>query len=198
MPVLPAMPRLEGTPPEDDIYDIVVLAPKESLLPVILWALLALVLLLLAGVALWWLLRRRSRAPELSPRGRAIRRLHQFERREAALAPNAFAHGLSETIKDFLVESYGDPLRYETTEEFLRRSSTEDGATVPEAARRELVDFLLLADEVKFGASPDAARHGTGLLRKANSVIELCGQFGAVGHDGPSSDGKRGEKGELF
>lgn len=90
------------------------------------------------------------------------------------MEPNRFAQELSDSLKDYLAERYGEPVRYETAQEFLRRSS-EPGATfLPEAASEELRQFLNVAEEVKFGNTTHAASLTGSLLHRAKTVVELC------------------------
>ena len=50
----------QQAPPEDDIYDIVVLAPKDPVWPIYLGIALLVLLLAAIGFAVWWWLRRSS------------------------------------------------------------------------------------------------------------------------------------------
>ena len=179
-------PSLQQSAPPDEIYDIVVFAPRDSYLAPLLWLLLGLVLLAALGFALWWWLRKRSRTQPPSPRAVAMRRLRQLERQDASMEPNELAHEISATIKNFLAETYGDPLRYETAEEFLRRSSDGRRGGVPTAARRELERYLELAEIIQFANAPDAPAHTPELGQRARSVIELCHGIGEDEASGPS------------
>lgn len=174
-------PTLQQDPPPDDIYDIVVLAPKDSLLPMLLWILGIILLFLAIGLGLWWFLRKRSSAPTATPRGRVLQRLRLLEVREGTMEPNRFSQELSDALKDYLAENYGDPVRYETTQEFLHRSSGADASTIPQAAREELKHFLTVSEEVKFGNSSNAASLTSDLLRRAHSVVDLCDTIGEDG-----------------
>lgn len=169
-------PKLQQPPPPpEDIYDIVVLEPRESLLPALLWgAGVLLVLLILIGLLLWWLLKRKSSDPVLSARGKVNQKLRQLEIRENTMEPNRFAQELSDTLKDYLTEKYRDPVRYETAQEFLRRSSEPGASILPEAAAEELREFLTVSEEVKFGNSAHATSRTSLLLQRARSVVDLC------------------------
>ncbi|NLT71188.1 MAG: DUF4381 family protein [Verrucomicrobiaceae bacterium] len=158
----------------DELYDIIELTPEESAWPLLLYSFLVLLLLLGAVLAVWFFLR--SRKPNLaaeSPIGIAQRQLRELEQSDGDQEPNRYALVLSETIKDFLAATFADPVRYETTEEFLGRLSQE-GTKLPPAAQQELRDFLLAAEEVKFGNAPDSKSRTTPLLQKAKNLLTLC------------------------
>jgi len=158
----------------DELYDIVVLAPETSVWPLVIYGLL--VLLLLAGIALivWYYLRsRHTTAAKDSPAVLAQRQLRALEQSEGELEPNRYALALSETLKDFLAATFADPVRYETTQEFLGRLSRQ-GTSLPPAAQQELRDFLIAAEEVKFGNAPGSETRTAPLLQKAKNLFSLC------------------------
>ncbi len=174
LPSLLALP-LQQKPHEDDIYDIVVLAPKDSILPPLILGILGFFLLLaLIGFGLWWFVWRNSSSPALSARRKILQKLRLLEVRENTMEPNRFSQALSNALKDYLAENYGDPVRYETTEEFLYRSSDAEASSIPQSARDELRQFLTVSEEVKFGNNANAAGLTSELFRRAHSVIELC------------------------
>ena len=163
-----------GVPPADDIYDIVVLAPKESMWGTVFWiVILALVLLLFAGLV-WYFLRAAARkSEEASPEEQASRRLRELAVRREEMEPNRFALSVSDALKDYLSEKFEDPVRYETTQEFLERSS-KDESRLPRAARDSLREFLVSTEEIKFGNTPDAPERSEPLLDRAGMIVRLC------------------------
>lgn len=164
----------ESGPSADELYDIVELAPETSIWPIVFYSIL--ILLLLVGVALiaWYYLRsRKTTTAKESPVIIAQRQLRQLEQNESELEPNRYALALSETLKDFLASTFADPVRYETTQEFLGRLSRQ-GTSLPPAAQQELRDFLIAAEEVKFGNAPGSEARTAPLLQKAKNLLSLC------------------------
>lgn len=160
--------------PPDELYDIVVLKPEKSIWPLVIFISLA---CLLVGGLIWmgiYLLRsRRQPVRRETPAGVALRRLRELEQSHGDLDPNHFSLAVSETLKDFLSATFGDPVRFETTQEFLSRVSWQ-GTKLPSAAQQSLKDFLVAAEEVKFGHAPDAKQKTLPLLHRANELVSLC------------------------
>lgn len=169
-------PLLAQTPgaSSDELYDIIELAPEESIWPLLVYSFLVFLLLVGAVLVIWFFLRsRKPSSARESPIKIAQQQLRELERTEGEQEPNRYALALSETIKDFLAATFADPVRFETTEEFLGRLSRE-GTKLPPAAQQELRDFLIAAEEVKFGNTPDSATRTTPLLQKAKNLLTLC------------------------
>ena len=192
--MIPAFPRIilaqeTGTSP-DELYDIVELAPETSIWPLIIYS--ALFLFLLAGIALiaWYYLRSRKTATgKESPVVIAQRQLRNLAQSEGELEPNRYALALSETLKDFLAATFADPVRYETTQEYLARLSRDEATKLPPAAQQELLDFLLAGEEVKFGNAPGSGTRATLLLQKAKNILSLCS---AINSGSGSSEPRQG------
>ena len=158
----------------DGLYDIVVPSPERPLWPLFVFVGIA---LLIVGGIVWlvvYLLRNRDGASASTPpAAKAKRELDRIERQHDELAPNRFTLAVSESLKNYLAERFRDPVRYETTEEFLARL-TREGTTLPPAAQQELRDFLTSAEEVKFGNNPNAAGLTRPLLKLARDLVNLC------------------------
>ena len=94
--------------PADDILDIVVLEPRESFTSVAFWLILAALILVVLGVALWLFFRSRSKRNAIPPPeirvAQSLKRL-QVEREQ--LEPNHFSLRVSDALKDFLTEKFG-------------------------------------------------------------------------------------------
>lgn len=162
----------EGTAELPDIKDI---AGPETLPDFWEWLAMAgmvVVGLLLVMALTLFLFRRlsRSRATALSPLLIARRQLDDLERRSAELSPNAFSVAVSDTLKNYLSQRFGDPVRYETSEEFLLRLSQAKANALPLSTRQAVVDFLSMADEIKYGRPPDAEAGKMPLLEQARVV----------------------------
>ncbi len=170
-PTLSILAQTDATPPEG-LYDIVVPPPETELWPLLLSLVLA--LLIVAGAV--WLVRhllRHREPPAAPPQDRALRAFDRIERQQDELAPNRFALAVSDALKDYFAERFRDPVRYETTEEFLARLSRE-GTRLPSAAQQELRDFLAASEEIKFGNRPDASDRTRPLLKRARNLVGLC------------------------
>ncbi len=133
-------------PATDELYDIIVPTPDEPFWSLLIYPLLALAM----TVALVWLIVYvlRSRKPVQSAENsfvRAGRRLHRLELNHEEMEPNQFSLAVSDTLKDFLSELFSDPVRYETTQEYLARMRRV-GTRLPEAAQQELSEFLTTSE----------------------------------------------------
>jgi len=169
-------PIAQSAPPPssgDDIVDIVDPLWTASSIPWT-WIVLLSLLLLAAAFAFAYFARRhatRGKAPA-SPEERAYQRIDSLAARRGSLAPNRCAFELSEALKDFLAEKFKDPVRYETSQEFLRRAASGDSA-LPDAAKDGLRQFLERSEEVKFGSPADAEARLEPLEELARRTIRL-------------------------
>lgn len=158
----------------DELYDIIVLAPEKPVWPLVFYLVLALLLLAALGVWIRYLLRSRKTASGAENASvKAIRQLRELEQSHDTLEPNRFGLALSETLKDYLSATFADPVRFETTQEFLARLA-RGGTDLPPAAQQELKEFLVAAEEVKFGNTPDAAERTMPLFHRAKALLSLC------------------------
>lgn len=174
----------QQSPPDDDIYDIVVLAPKDPVWPIYLGIALFLLVLVAVGLAIWWWRQRnQGKNIALSPESRAAKKLHHLKQQHDSLETSQFTLALSETIKDYLAEKFDDPVRFETTPEFLVRISRER-SKMPDAAQQELQQFLATTEELKFGNIDIAKEQTYPLFDAASRIIDLCQ---AIGNDGEES-----------
>ncbi len=160
--------------PSEGIFDIVIPAPEPS------WSGILGVLFLALGIfgillgLILFLLRHRDRGEKgPSPGQRVARELDGIDRLREDMEPSRFALAISEALKNYLAERFRDPVRYETTPEFLRRVSLAE-SSLPPAAVQELRDFLTAAEEVKFGRPADAADLAAPLMRSARQLVAIC------------------------
>jgi uncharacterized protein (DUF2267 family) len=161
-------------PPEDDIFDIVVLEPRESLTGFVFWLFVLLILLVAAGIAAWLTYRKnRNREPANAAEIRVTQKFRRLRVDREHLEPNQFTQRLSDALKDYLAEKFKDPVRFETTQEFLQRVS-KDGSALPPAARESLASFLVSSDEVKFANLSDAEERAEPLLDQAAVIVKQC------------------------
>lgn len=164
-------------PPSDssipDIKDIVVPDPLPNYWPLIIGlgiGLLAVALLAVGGYHLFRYLRRRRERTD--PQLVALGRLQALGRKGGLLSPNEFSLQVSEALKDYLSERFGDPLRYETGEEFLARlSKAQTGSRLPVSLCNKLAHFVHTSEELKFGLPPDAETRKAPLLVQAQEIV---------------------------
>ena len=164
-----------GSEPEiPDIKDIIPPEPLTSIWPIIFWIAGALlVFVLLAGLLYFFILKDRNRkAPPLSPQQIALRKLREIAEKAAQLTPNEFSLQVSEALKDYLSQRFGDQLRFETSEEFITRLSQSSEGKLPDSKRELVAGFVQISDEIKFGRPPDAEEKKPHLLQQALSVVE--------------------------
>lgn len=160
-------------PGPDELYDIVVLQPKDSGLALLLWIVGIVLLLAAIGIAIWAWLWRRNLRNSPGPEEIASNRFRRLAVDREHLEPNRFALSVSDVLKDYLSARFEDPVRFETTQEFLKRSST-GVSSLPEGARHKLHDFLRVSDELKFGNPRNADARTEPLLRMAADVVRAC------------------------
>ena len=117
--------------------------------------------LLLAGLAFWWIKRWRNRpviAP--TPRQRALDLLARIETEIDKLTPYQFSIRVSDILRRYVTEQYQLPVTRQTSVEFLNAlaatSFTGDEQSL-------LTDFLNRCDLIKF-ARYDATREDSRLL----------------------------------
>lgn len=166
-------PTEEGNAPLPDIKDI---AGPETLPDV--WEMIAWIggvvlgLLLLAALVVF--LYRTLVRPQVvtaSPLFIARRRLREIGSQIDELNPNTFSLALSQMLEEYLGARFGDPFRYETTEEFLQRLARAEANALPVSVREKVADFLAVADEVKYGRPADADSRKRPLYDQAEAVL---------------------------
>jgi len=161
-------------PDVPDIKDVLPPDPVADYTPLLIGIAVVILLLVLVGSLLWFFLlkdRNRSRVPA-NPQQIALKKLREIAERAAELSPNEFSLQVSETLKDYLSARFGDPLRYETSEEFIARLSADGNARLPESKRNLVAGFVQISDEIKFGRPPDAEEKKPTLMQQARSVVE--------------------------
>ncbi|HRQ90060.1 MAG TPA: DUF4381 family protein [Bacteroidia bacterium] len=170
---MPLLSQSEPSPP-DEFYDIVVPGPEPDLWFIAVVTLAGLVVLgILAWLVAHLLRQRTTSGPPLPPGRKVMRDLDELERRHGELDPNHFSLAVSESLKDYLASRFQDRVRYETTPEFLGRIARET-TKLPPAAQQELREFLVEAEELKFGHTSEASRRTRPLLARARNLVGLC------------------------
>ncbi|MBK9062288.1 MAG: hypothetical protein IPL89_03705 [Acidobacteria bacterium] len=150
-------------------------------IPAKVWAALGAVVALVAGLAWWWVLRRRRQgdlgepaAPRVPPGEELRRELDRLAPAVDTLGGDArgFYSELTHAVKRYLERTTGDPVLEWTTFETIRRFR-EKGFDLP--ADVALPDLLASADRVKFGkgaATRDDAREGLARARRLHDHVE--------------------------
>ena len=167
-------PSATSAPPLPDIKDI---ADPDSLLSAgeivaLVGFLLALLGLLGVGGYFAWRALNRKPSTQRTPQQIARYRLEELEDEARNLSPNEFSLAVSETLKDYLAARFRDPVRFETSEEFLWRLSEARAQSLPPNLRDDVAGFLSISDEIKYGRPPDAEARKLPLLEKARVVVE--------------------------
>ena len=161
---------------EQDIKDIVVLTPQESIWGLVIWMIIAAVVLAAIVWLVYSLIKRAGhRAVETSPGTVAVRALQKLEQETKDMDPNAFGLELSETVKNYLAAKFNDPIRYETAGEFLSRfaNSSIPVTSLPTSVHQNLRDFVSSSEEIKFARTADARSKMEPLLKLATDIIRL-------------------------
>jgi len=156
-----------------DIEDIALPEPVKSPWPLIIGIVITVVILSVAVWVVVYFLRQDAnrKAPEMPPHRRALRELEQLEAQRDELSPNQFSQSVSLTLEVYLESQFSDRYRYETSEELIQRLATTASSQVPMSKRQQLVDFAVIAEEIKFGLPPDAEARKLPLLEQARAIV---------------------------
>ena len=161
-------------PPAVDIVEDDPLEPLPDPWKNAIWIavgiLAALIIIAVIIIAVRTLMREKTRT--LTAEYVTLKKLSEVETKAAALSPNEFSLQVSEIIKDFVKSRFNDPLRYETTDEFLARIAESESVSITPQVRDQLGEFLKIAEEIKFGLPPDAEAQKMPLHQKAVTIVE--------------------------
>lgn len=168
--------------PLPDIEDIVGPDDWPMIVRIVLWSLGGLGLLAGLGAAAFvFLVKPRRERQQPSPLIQALHALRALEEKVEALPPNEFSLKVSDVLKDFFQARFKDPLRYETSEEFLQRLAEMPPFALdrPGGPRQSLppelgelvAAFLQTCDEIKYGNRADAAHFKRPLLEHAHRIL---------------------------
>lgn len=161
--------------PEHDISDIIIEEPPPNLVPFVLGAIGLLVLAAAAYVVLKKYLKGRSRPPGPPPEVTARKRLKQIEIAMDESTPNHVSIETSNVVKDLLSTRFGDPIRYETAEEYLGRISQNGAGEKLSPTLIELVkNFMSIGQELKFAQLNEARVRLPDLIGQAKKIVELA------------------------
>lgn len=146
-----------------------------GLWPIILLIAGGVLLIMLAALVLYRLVKRARNKPTVSIEPRrspleiALERLHRLKEGTALLEPEPFTVEVSDIVRDYLEEALEVPAREQTSEEFLNALSARDG--MPEVLHASMPGFLECCDRVKFARQSLDARQQDSLLQTAETVV---------------------------
>ncbi len=183
--VSPAMGQTGGATGASEIRDIVDDPPPFYWPPVIFITLS--ILLLITAVVIYCVLSYRKKNPKPTgppPEVVARLRLQELQSEAATMAPNKAGLEASEIVKDFLTSQYGDPIRYETAEEYLSRIAMpqqQAGAPVFSIGLLEQVkSFMSISQELKFAQLKEAKERIPNLVSQAEKIVSLALEEGPL------------------
>ncbi len=156
-----------GAPTPVPIHDIVGPLPFFSGSP---WVIaLALILVALIGVLLWWFLGRKKIKP-LTPREAALAALKKLREKITEGNDHDFGVGVSDVLRRFLGEAFGLAAPRQTTEEFL--TSLRGSLRFMDMEKETLSEFLHRADYLKYACGKTTEEQRLALIGAAESFVQ--------------------------
>ena len=144
-----------------DIHEIAPPVDYSLVPPWVIYAGIALGLVVL-GLIAWWIRKRAQRPkPIRSARDRALDALTQVEREMETMTPYQFSIAVSDILRGYVTEQYQLPVTRQTSVEFL--SMLAKSSPFSDDEKSLLEDFLGRCDLIKF-ARYDATMHDSQLL----------------------------------
>ena len=173
MSLRPSNLLAQQAPGPDELYDIVLVEPQSS--PLLLIIVLVLALLLIAGIAwfVWQYLDRRKTGESISPGKQAASKLREIESSREQLSGSRYVLALSEVLKDYLTARFSDPVRYETSNEFLFRISSS-GSQLPVNVQNDIAKFLQNSEAIKFGNLSNTEAQAESVGKAVREIIVAC------------------------
>ncbi|WP_193212544.1 hypothetical protein [Luteolibacter marinus] len=171
--VAAVVPSLAQEAVEEDIRGpkpLIEIAPPEPATPWLAYGLWSLLGLAVAGVLLWWWLRRKPAV--VSAEDKARLELEALGRDGGSMEAGDFAAAASQVVRVFIERRFGLAAPRRTTEEFL--SELAAGGNLALSARMDpLRGFLKACDMAKFAAADlDIGRRGE-LVAKARAFVDV-------------------------
>jgi hypothetical protein len=153
-----------------DIHEIAPPVDYSLVPPWVIYAAVALGLVIL-GLVGWWI-RKRARRPKpvRSARDRALDQLERIGDQMEMLSPYQFSIAVSDILRGYVTEQYQLPVTRQTSFEFLAMLAKSSPFSAEEASL--LQDFLERCDLIKFArydATPDDSRR---LLEEAIQFVK--------------------------
>lgn len=161
--------------PENDISDIIIEEPPPNLTPFVLGGIGVIAL----GIGVYYALKKylggRSQPPGPPAEVVARKRLKQIEIEMDESSPNHVSIETSNVVKDLLSTRFGDPIRYETAEEYLGRiSRNEPGEGISPTLIELVRNFMSIGQELKFAQLNEARVRLPDLIDQAKKIVELA------------------------
>jgi len=166
---------LQANPDAAELPDIKDIIPPEALTNY--WLIIISIIggLALLGGLIWLMVyffrQDKSRIHQIPAERLALQKLDQLEKEVSALSANAFSLKVSDILKDYLMGRFHDSFRYETSEEFLNRLTSNPSNPLPHLMQTSLTNFVGLCDELKFSRPANAEAHKSPLLEEARQII---------------------------
>lgn len=153
-----------------DIHEIAPPVDYSLVPPWVIYAGIALGIVLL-GLMVWWLRKRAGRPkPVRSPRDRALEALAQIEREMETMTPYQFSIAVSDILRGYVTEQFALPVTRQTSFEFLSILAKSSPFSADETSLLE--DFLGRCDLIKFARYDATVRDSQLLLEEANQFVK--------------------------
>ncbi len=154
----------------EELHDI---APPVdySLVPTWLVFVATFIALVLIGLVVWLILRKRKEiAPTKSPRERALEALFRIEDEIELLNPYQFSIRVSDILRSYVTEQYNLPVTRQTSVEFLE--GLTKASPFVEDEKLLLEDFLNRCDLIKFARYEATTADSRLLLEEATRFVK--------------------------
>lgn len=163
---------LHGQTAEDDIRGPkqLIEIPEPDRFPVVLWATIAGVVVLLAIAALLWRCHARKRRLK-SPQEIALASLAELETGRESMTAESFANRAAQTVRQYISDRFGLAAPRRTTEEFLHDLTADPESPLTDKSGH-LRGFLKSCDLAKFAGQEIDITHRAELLQAARGFIE--------------------------
>jgi hypothetical protein len=161
-----------GQPAEDDIRGPkpLVEIPEPEKFPLVLWASIGVVAMLLVIAAFLW--RHHARRKRLrSPREIALASLAELEAGREVITAESFANRAAQTVREYISDRFGIAAPRRTTEEFLRDLTADPASPLTDKCDH-LRGFLKSCDLAKFAGREIDLTHRAELVQAARGFIE--------------------------
>jgi hypothetical protein len=153
-----------------DIHEIAPPVDYSLVPPWVIYAGIAVGLVIL-GLVAWWLRKRAQRPkPVRSARDRALEALAQIEREMPTVTPYQFSIAVSDILRSYVTEQYQLPVTRQTSVEFLSMLAKSSPFSADETSLLE--DFLGRCDLIKFARYDATMQDSQSLLEEANQFVK--------------------------
>ncbi len=144
----------QTTPPDPgaaalpDIQDIILPEALLSYWLIIIASVIGLIYVIGMAYLVFTLLRKNKTSSRRPPADRiALEKLDELEQQVEQTPANELSLQVSDILKDYLKQRFHDSFRYETSEEFIQRLSTEAAKSLPLNLKTNLSNFMGVCDQ---------------------------------------------------